>query len=227
MKARNPDSLISLPLSDRSQAGRLLARELLSYRNRNDVIVLGLPRGGLPVAYEVAQTLNAPMDALLVRKLGVPGQRELAFGAVAIGGVCVLDEAIIAELGLTPEEIDETAAEEQRVLEAGNQKYRQGGPAPQVHGRVAIATDDGIATGSTMRAAVHALRSLGASRVVVATPVASVEAVTMLRQEADYVVSLAQPDPFQAVGCWYRDFSQVTDEEVRWLLEKSSRVPAA
>jgi putative phosphoribosyl transferase len=227
MKVRSPDSFISLPLSDRTQAGRLLARELLLYRNRNDVIVLGLPRGGLPVAYEVAETLNAPMDALLVRKLGVPGQRELAFGAVAIGGVRVLDEGIISELGLTPEEIEETAAEEQRVLEAGNQKYRQGRPAPRVHDRIAIATDDGVATGSTMRAAVQALRFLGASRVVVATPVASVEAVTMLRKETDDVVCLAQPDPFQAVGYWYRDFSQVSDEEVRCLLEKSSPVPAA
>jgi putative phosphoribosyl transferase len=227
MKARESDSRISLPFLNRIQAGRLLSAELLAYRNHMDVVVLGLPRGGLPVAYEIARALGAPMDALLVRKLGVPGQRELAFGAIAIGGVRVLDNGIISELGLTPQEIEETAAEEQRVLEAGNWKYRQGRPAPQIHGRIVIATDDGIATGSTMRAAVQALRSLKASRVVVATPVASIEAVSLLRNEADEVVCLAQPDPFQAVGYWYRDFSQVSDEEARWLLEKSTRVPAA
>jgi len=227
MKTRRHSESVSLPLSDRAQGGRLLAAELLAYRNRPDVVVLGLPRGGLPVAYEIAQVLGAPMDALLVRKLGVPGQKELAFGAIAMGGVRVLDRDIVAELRLTPQQIEETAAEEQRVLESGNETYRHGRPVPRVHSCTTILVDDGIATGSTMRAAVQALRSQSPARIVVAAPVASAEAISVLCREADEVVCLARPEPFYAVGYWYRDFSQVGDEEARWLLEKSAQAPAA
>jgi putative phosphoribosyl transferase len=227
MKTQNPRPSVSLPFEDRVQAGRLLATELGLYRNRPNVLVLGLPRGGLPVAYEIAKCLEAPLDALLVRKLGVPGQIELAFGAIAMGGVRVLDSGTIEQLRLTPQEIEETTAEERRVLESRNRLYRQGRPTPAVYGRAVIVADDGIATGSTMRAAVQALRHQKPSRIVVAAPTASLQAVSMLRGEADEVVCLAQPDPFYAVGYWYRDFAQVTDEEVRWLLDRATKAPAA
>jgi putative phosphoribosyl transferase len=167
------------------------------------------------------------MDVLLARKLGVPGQEELAFGAIAIGGVQVLDPVLISELRLPPEAIERAVAEQTQVLESRNLLYRKGRPAPCVQNQIAIVVDDGIATGSTMRAAVRALRSQGPSRIVVAAPVASVEAVVMLQREADEVVCRAAPNPFRAVGYWYQDFRQVTDDEVRWLLEKSARVPAA
>jgi len=227
MKLRNPDRSVILPFADRKQAGRLLAAELMHYRNRQDVLVLGLPRGGLPIAYEIAQALQAPMDALLVRKLGVPGEEELAFGAIAAGGVRVIDKSLAEEVGLTPEEIEETAAEQQRVLESRNRLYRNGAPAPRVAHRVVIVADDGIATGSTMLAAIQALRSQHPSRIVVTAPAAAADAVAMLRGEADEVVCLATPDPFYAVGYWYRDFTQVSDDEARGLLENSAEAPAA
>jgi putative phosphoribosyl transferase len=227
MKTRNRQMPISLPFDDRTSAGKLLAERLRAYLNRADVKVLGLPRGGLPVAYEVAEYLDAPLDALLVRKLGVPGQRELAFGAIAAGGVRVLDDDLIRAIHLTPEEIEQTTAEELRVLEGGNRRYREGRPAPNVRGSIVLVVDDGVATGSTMRAAIQALRSQGPARIVVAAPVVSVQAAEMLREIADEVVSLAQPEPFYAVGFWYRDFSQVSDEEVRWLLAQRAHQPAA
>jgi predicted phosphoribosyltransferase len=226
MKTRNPRP-VSLPFEDRLQAGRLLAAQLGLYRNLPNVMVLGLPRGGLPVAYEIAQCLEAPLDVLLVRKLGVPGQKELAFGAIAMGGVCVLDADTIEQLRLSPQEIETTTAEEQKVLEYRNELYRQGRPATCVCGRAVIIADDGIATGSTMRAAAQAIRQQKPSRIVVAAPVAATGAVAMLRGYAEEVVCLAQPEPFHAVGVWYRDFTQVSDEEVRWFLEKSTRAPAA
>lgn len=226
MKMRSPRPVL-LPFEDRVQAGKLLAARLGLYRNRPNVIVLGLPRGGVPVGYQIAQDLEAPLDVLLVRKLGVPGQKELAFGAIAMGGIRVLDADTIEQLRLAPQEIERTAADEQKVLEYRNELYRHGRPTTCVCGRAVIIADDGIATGSTMRAAVQAIRQQKPSRIVVAAPVASVEAASMLREEADEVVCLAQPEPFSAVGYWYRDFTQVSDEEVRWLLEQATRAPAA
>jgi predicted phosphoribosyltransferase len=179
------------------------------------------------VAYEAAAYLNAPLDALLVRKLGVPGQRELAFGAIAAGGVRVLDDDLIRAVRLTTEEIERTTAEEYRELEGGNRRYREGRAAPKLRGCVVVVVDDGVATGSTMRAAIQALRSQGPARIVVAAPVVSVQAGEMLRKIADDLVCLAEPEPFYAVGFWYRDFSQVSDQEVRFLLAERAREPAA
>jgi putative phosphoribosyl transferase len=209
---------ISLPFVNRRSAGSLLAQRLEMYRHRPDVLVLGLPRGGLPVAHQIAEHLDAPLDVLLVRKLGVPGQKELAFGAIAAGGVRVLDREIIRAANLKPQEIEQIAAEELRLLEAGNLRYRERRPAPKIRGRIVIVADDGVATGSTMKAAVEALRSQNPSRIVVAAPVVSLEAAAMLRENANEVVSLAQPDPFYAVGFWYEDFSQIADDEVYALL---------
>jgi putative phosphoribosyl transferase len=227
MKLGNGEMPVSLPFDDRAAAGKRLAEELKAYRNRPDLFVLGLPRGGLPVAFEIAEHLNAPLDVLLVRKLGVPGQRELAFGAIAAGGVRVLDDDLIRAVHLTPEEIERTTAVESQELEAGNRRYREGRPAPKLRGSVAIVVDDGVATGSTMRAAIQALRSQAPARIVVAAPVVSVQAADMLREIADDFVCLAQPEPFYAVGFWYRDFTQVSDQEVRWRLGQRAREPAA
>jgi putative phosphoribosyl transferase len=199
-----------------------LAERLELYRHRPDVLVLGLPRGGIPVARQIADRLEAPLDVLLVRKLGVPGQRELAFGAIAAGGVRVLDGEIIRAAHLTPQEIEQIAAEELQLLEARNSRYRDRRPAPQIRGHIVIVADDGIATGSTMKAAVEALRSQNPSKIVVAAPVVSLEAAAMLREIADEVVSLAQPEPFYAVGFWYEDFSQITDDEVDALLNPAA-----
>ena len=215
---RGPYQAVSVPLVNRRSAGRLLAQRLEIYSHRAGVLVLGLPRGGIPVAHQIAEHLEAPLDVLLVRKLGVPGQRELAFGAIAAGGVRVLDPEIISAAHVTPHEIEQIAGEELRLLEAGNLRYRDHRPAREVRGRIVIVADDGIATGSTMKAAVEALRSQNPSKIIVATPVVSVEAAAMLRQIADEVVSLAQPEPFYAVGFWYEDFSQITDDEVYALL---------
>jgi putative phosphoribosyl transferase len=222
---RGSSQAVSLPLVNRRSAGSLLAQRLEMYRNRPDVLVLGLPRGGLPVAQQIAEHLEAPLDVLLVRKLGVPGQRELAFGAIAAGGVRVLDQEIIRAAQLTPQEIEQVSAEELRLLQAANLRYRDHRPAPEVRGRIVIVADDGIATGSTMKAAVEALRSQIPSKIVVAAPVVSLEAAAMLRQSADDVVSLAQPEPFYAVGFWYEDFSQITDDEVDALLNPPALSP--
>lgn len=219
---RTSSQSVALPLVNRRSAGNLLAERLEMYRHRPDVLVLGLPRGGIPVAKQIAERLDAPLDVLLVRKLGVPGQRELAFGAIAAGGVRVLDAEIIRIAHLTPQEIEQIAAEESRLLEAGNLRYRDRRPAPQIRGQIVIVADDGIATGSTMKAAVEALRVQNPSKIVVAAPVVSLEAVAMLRESADEVVSLAEPEPFYAVGFWYEDFSQITDDEVDALLNPSA-----
>jgi putative phosphoribosyl transferase len=227
MKLGSGEMPVALPFEDRASAGQSLAEKLKAYRNRADLWVLGLPRGGLPVAYEVAHDLNAPLDVLLVRKLGVPGQRELAFGAIAAGGVRVLDDDLIRAVRLTTEEIERTTAEEYRELEGGNRRFREGRAAPKLRGCVVVVVDDGVATGSTMRAAIQALRSQGPARIVVAAPVVSVQAGEMLRKIADDLVCLAEPEPFYAVGFWYRDFSQVSDQEVRSLLAERAREPAA
>lgn len=206
------------PFRDRRDAGRKLAAKLGTYVNRPDVLVLALPRGGVPVGYEVARVLGVPLDVFLVRKLGVPGYEELAMGAVATGGVRVLNKQIVDSLGIPDHLIDAVAAQEQRELARRERIYRSGRPLPDVRGRTAILVDDGLATGATMHAAIAALRQLHPARVVVAVPTASPEACEEMRAEVDEVICAITPEPFSAVGRWYEDFSQTTDEEVRDLL---------
>ena len=206
------------PFEDRKAAGRELAARLRKYAGRNDVLVLALPRGGVPVAFEVAEALGAPLDLFLVRKLGTPGHRELAMGAIASGGVRVLNSDVVRWYGITPVAIDAVAREEQRELERREDAYREGRPLMPLNGRVVILVDDGLATGSTMRAAVQAVRQLNPSRVVVAVPVGAPETCQELSEIADEVVCARMPQPFSAVGQWYLNFNQTTDEEVRELL---------
>lgn len=207
---------------DRAQAGRLLAFELSRYANRKDVIVLGLPRGGVPVAHEVAARLHAPLDVFVVRKLGVPGHRELAMGAIATGGVRVLNHEILASLDISREALEAVAAAEEQELRRREQAYRGHGASPEIRGKTVILVDDGIATGSTMRAALAALRKQGPARVVVAVPTAAAASCQELQGQADEVVCLMTPRDFYAVGQWYEDFSQTTDEEVTRLLRLGS-----
>lgn len=208
---------------DRYDAGRQLSERLTEYAGRSDVVVLALPRGGVPVAYEVATALDVPLDVFLVRKLGVPGQEELAMGAIGSGGIRVLNEPVVQMLGVSEKEIDRVATQEERELERREREYRNGRPAPEIRGRTVVLIDDGLATGSTMRAAVQAVRRQGASQVVVAVPVAAASTCDDFRGEVDDVVCAVTPEPFYAVGLWYEDFSQTTDEEVRRLLEQSAR----
>ena len=210
---------------DRTEAGRVLAERLRPYADRNDVLVLALPRGGVPVAFEVAQALHAPLDVFLVRKLGVPGREELAMGALATGGVRVLNEDVVAALGISATTIDEVARAEEQELRRREQLYRGDRPAPDVLGRTVILVDDGLATGSTMRAAVAALRQQQPARVVVAVPVGAAETCAEFRGEADEVICARTPEPFYAVGLWYSDFTQTTDEEVHDFLERTAAVP--
>jgi putative phosphoribosyl transferase len=212
---------------DRSEAGRLLAAKLRTYANRPDVIVLALPRGGVPVAYEVATALGAPLDIFLVRKLGVPGYEELAMGAVATGGVRVLNDQVVQGLQIPDYVIDAVAAWELQELARREQVYRGERPEPNVRDRTVILVDDGLATGSTMLAALKALRQQQPARVVVAVPTASPITCEEMRAEADDVFCAITPEPFYSVGLWYEDFSQTTDEEVRELLARSTpAVPA-
>jgi len=206
---------------DRTEAGRALASRLLAYANQPDVLVLALPRGGVPVANEVAEALGAPLDVFLVRKLGVPGQEELAMGAIASGGMRVLNQEVIDALGIPGAVIDAVAADEHQELERRERAYRDDRPAPEVHGHTVILVDDGLATGSTMRAAVAALRQLQPERIVVAVPVAAPSTVEQLQMEVDELVCVATPEPFLAVGRWYDDFSQTRDDEIRLLLERA------
>jgi len=212
---------------DRSEAGRLLAERLAKYKNRPDVVILALPRGGVPVAYEVARALNAPLDVFVVRKLGVPGQEELAMGAIASGGVRVLNEDVVQMLRIPKEVIETTAAIETEELERRERLYRGDRPGLDARGRVAILIDDGLATGSTMRAAAVALRRLQPSRVVIAVPVAAGSTCNELSNEVDEVICADTPEPFYAISLWYRDFTQTTDDEVRELLARSARSTAA
>jgi predicted phosphoribosyltransferase len=205
---------------DRTDAGKHLAATLAKYANRTDVLVLALPRGGVPVAYEVAKEIGAPLDVFLVRKLGVPGHEELAMGAIASGGVRVINEDIVSYLGIPEEVIDAVAEVEQRELERREVAYRGDRSPPDVNGRIVILIDDGLATGSTMRAAAAALRKQHPARIVVAVPVSSPETCNEFRSEVDEIVCAVTPEPFRGVGMWYRDFSQTTDEEVRELLER-------
>lgn len=210
------------PFRDRREAGQLLATKLTAYANRPDVLVLALPRGGVPVAYEVARALGAPMDIFLVRKLGVPGYEELAMGAIATGGVRVLNDELVGGLRIPDYIIDEVAAWEQQELERRERLYRGDRRAPDVRGRTVILVDDGLATGATMQAAVKALRLQQPARIVVAVPTAAPETCTQLKAVADDVICAITPEPFHAVGLWYEDFSQTTDEEVRDLLAQGS-----
>jgi len=205
---------------DRRDAGRLLASQLSSYADRTDVVVLGLPRGGVPVAYEVARSLALPLDALLVRKLGVPRHEELAFGAIATGGVRVLNPDVVAETALSSQEIERIAARQTLELDRREQLYRQGKPQPELRGRTAILVDDGLATGATMRAAVEAVHGQDA-RAVVAVPVAPAQTCAQLAAAADAVVCPLAPEHFVAVGLWYGEFSPTGDEEVRQLLARA------
>ena len=208
---------------DRREAGQVLADRLTAYAGRPDVLVLALPRGGVPVAYEVARALGAPLDVFLVRKLGVPGHEELAMGAVATGGVRVLNDQVVGALGIPPSVIEAVAAWQQQELARRERLYRGDRPPPDVRGRTVILVDDGLATGSTMRAALAALRRQQPARLVVAVPTAAPETCDELRAEADDVVCATTPEPFDSVGLWYEDFSQTTDEEVRELLERAAR----
>lgn len=207
---------------DRTDAGRQLAAKLAAYVDRPDVLVLALPRGGVPVAFEVARELRAPLDVFLVRKLGVPGHEELAMGAIATGGVRVLNTGVVGQLGISEEVLDAVAAEELRELERRERAYRGDRPAPEVRGRTVILVDDGLATGSTMRAAVTALRRQEPERLIVAVPVGSPETCAEFEEETDETVCAQTPRPFRAVGMWYEDFSQTTDEEVHELLEQTA-----
>jgi putative phosphoribosyl transferase len=213
---------------DRFEAGRRLAVALSPYAGRPNLLVLALPRGGVPVGYEVARALNAPLDVMLVRKLGVPGHEELAMGAIASGGIRILSDDVIAAFGIPQRVIATVAANEEEELERRERAYRDHRPSPEVRGRAVILVDDGLATGSTMRAAAAALRTQHPERLVVAVPVAPLETCLSLRSEVDDVVCALAPEPFFAVGNWYDDFSQIGDDEVRELLraaEASVEVP--
>jgi putative phosphoribosyl transferase len=204
------------------EAGKRLAERLADYADRPDVLVLALPRGGVPVAFEVAHALRAPLDIFLVRKLGVPGHEELAMGAIATGGVRVLNEDVVNYLRVPGEVIDAVAADELRELERRERTYRGDRPAPDVKGKAVILVDDGLATGSTMRAAAAALRRQEPARIVVAVPVSAPQTCDEYRMGVDEIVCAVTPEPFHAVGQWYADFSQTTDEEVRELLARSA-----
>jgi predicted phosphoribosyltransferase len=217
---------MATPYRDRTEAGRFLARKLEQYANRTDVLVLALPRGGVPVAFEVARTLGAPLDVFLVRKLGVPGHEELAMGAIASGGVRVLNPDVVSGLGIPPEVIEAVAAREGHELARRERDYRDDRPAPDVRGRIVILIDDGLATGTTMRSAVVALRRQEPARLVVAVPIAARSTCEEFRGEVDEVVCARTPEPFYAVGAWYEDFSQTTDAEVRDLLERAGHGPS-
>lgn len=207
---------------DRADAGRELARKLVNYYECADAIVLALPRGGVPVAYEVAKALHVALDVFVVRKLGTPGQPELAMGAIASGGVRVLNHEVIAALGIPEHHIDAVALRETEELARRETQYRGSRPPLDVKGKIAILVDDGLATGSSMRAAAAALRAMNATRIVVAVPVAAQSSCDSLRKEVDELVCAATPEPFWAVGQWYRDFQQTTDEEVRDLLTRAA-----
>lgn len=207
--------------ANRQEAGRLLAAELSKYADRDDAIVFGLPRGGVPVAAEVARALRLPLDVLVVRKLGAPGQEELAIGAIGEGGVRVVNEQLVRNLGLEAGDIDRIAATEERELRRRVSAYRGGHEALAVEDKIVLLVDDGVATGATMRAGLQALKAAGAARVIAASPVGAADSVAALEDDADEVVVLQTPEWFSAVGQWYEDFGQATDEEVRGILAEN------
>ncbi len=206
---------------DRTEAGQLLAGKLMHYANEPGIIVLGLPRGGVPVAFEVAKALRAPLDVFVVRKLGTPGQRELAMGAIATGGVRVLNEEVVQGLRISSDVIDRATVDEQQELKRREFAYRGSYSEPEVRGKTVILIDDGVATGSTMRAAIRALKAQEPARLIVAVPTAAGSTYRELRPAVDEFVALATPEPFYAVGAWYRDFDQTSDKEVTELLERA------
>ena len=216
-----------LPFRDRTRAGQVLAKKLAAYSGRTDVIVLALPRGGVPVGHEVAKALRAPLDVFLVRKLGVPGQEELAMGAIAMGGIRVLNDEVVKLLHIDPHDIESVAAKEGRELARRDRLYRGARPRPNVEGNMVILVDDGLATGATMRAAVAALRQQGPTRIVVAVPVAAVQTCRELAGEVDELVCCCTPEPFYSVGYWYEDFSQAPEQEIRELLDRAVPSPAS
>ncbi len=206
---------------DRAEAGRLLAAELMRYAGVPDTVVLGLPRGGVPVAFEVAKALRAPLDVFVVRKLGVPAQPELAMGAIASGGIRVLNEEVVQRLGIPEKVIEAVAGEEERELERRESAYRGSRLKPDVRGRTVILIDDGVATGSTMRAAVRALNSQHPARLIVGVPTAAASTWRELRPEVDEFIALMTPEDFESVGQWYENFDQTGDLEVTSLLERA------
>ena len=209
--------------ANRTEAGQELALRLRTYANRDDVIVLGAPRGGIPVAFEIAKYLGVPLDVFVLRKLGVPGREELAFGAIASGGVRILDRDTVEGLGITGLDIERVTRAEKQELERREQSYRGGRPPQNVSGLIVILVDDGIATGSSMRAAIRALRQMKPARIVLAVPVAPPSTCSQLQFEVDELVCLEMPEPFYGVGRFYDDFTQVSDEEVIELLDRASR----
>jgi putative phosphoribosyl transferase len=208
--------------SDRTHAGQLLARKLAAYQQRQDLLVLALPRGGVPVAFEVAKALHAPLDILIIRKLGVPGNSELAMGAIASGNVRVMNEDVVRLLYIDTNLINQVIRKEQQELERREHLYRGGRPAHPIQGRTVILIDDGIATGATMHAAVQAVKQQQPARIIIAVPAAPPDAGNEFSREVDEFISVMQPDPFYAVGFWYKHFSQTTDEEVCALLAQAN-----
>ena len=212
---------MNLLLPNRTEAGRLLASQLEAYTNRTDVLVLGLPRGGVPVAFEVAKVLQAPLDICLVRKLGVPKRKELAMGAIASGNVMVINDEVVDWLQIAPETIEQVVVAEQQELERRDRLYREGRPMPVVINRTVILVDDGIATGSTLMAAIETLKQQQPKSIIVAVPVAPLSVYQKLKTVVDKVVCLITPESFRSISLWYEDFSQTTDEDVRYLLSGS------
>ena len=208
---------------NRREAGKELAQKLTKYKDRTDMTVLALPRGGVPVAYEVALALNVPLDVFIVRKLGLPGQEELAIGAIASGGIRILNEDIVHTLKIDPTIIDFVTDRELQELKRREEQYRGDRPAPDVQSRTIILIDDGLATGASMLAAVHGLKTQHPAQIIVAVPAAAPQAIELLRPEVDDIVYGIAPDPFEGVGKWYEDFSQTTDDEVGSLLEDANR----
>lgn len=206
---------------NRAQAGKLLAAKLGRYSGRGDTVVLALPRGGVPVAFEIAQALRAPLDVFMVRKLGLPGQEELAMGAIATGGVRVLNRDVVGYLAIPQAIIDSVAIQEQRELDRRERHYRGNRPALDVRGRTVILVDDGLATGATMFAAIAALKKVEPNQIIVAVPVAPPSTVDLMEKEVTELVTVMEPEPFDGVGRWYEDFSQTTDQEVSTLLDRS------
>jgi putative phosphoribosyl transferase len=217
------DDEIQLPYINRLHAGQLLARELRNLRGAADIVVVGLPRGGVPVAYEVATALWAPLDVMLVRKIGAPGHEELAIGAVASGSVRVLNEEIIRGLHLSPQSVQAAVRRAMEQLASQERQYRGGLGEPVLAGRYVVLVDDGLATGASMRAAIVAVRARRPARVMVAVPVAPPDAVRALSADVDEIICPATPEPFNSVGQWYHDFTPVTDEEIRQLMDKARR----
>jgi putative phosphoribosyl transferase len=218
---------MDMTFRDREQAGEILAEKLSAYARRADAVILALPRGGVPVAYRVASRLQLPLDVFVVRKLGVPGHEELAMGAVASGGVRVINEGVVSQLRISEEVLESAARRELQELERRERAYRNGRPPLSVEGKTILLVDDGIATGSTMLAAIKALRAGKAGKIVVAVPTIAASSLSDFEEIADEVVAVIAPETFLAVGQWYEDFSQTSDEEVQDLLEKGRDLRAA